>query len=236
MTKTFYDALSFCAENLNLTLSDAQAETLFDFYQTVVDYNEKVNLTAVTDEIGFIGKHIADSLSAASLLTDGAQVADVGAGAGFPSVPLKILRPDLSFTLIEATGKKVDFINYAVTKLGLSNISAVHLRAEEAGTKAYRASFDFALSRAVGKINLLLEYGAPLLKTGGALICYKGPDLTDLTAAENAEKKLYCRRERVIPYTLPFGDGERNLVVYKKLASTPSIYPRPSAVISKKPL
>ncbi len=236
MTDSFYYTLLTGAEKLNISISDEQAANLYDFYKSVVDYNEKVNLTAVTDEKEFIYKHILDSVSSVSLFAENSSVVDIGAGAGFPSIPLKLLRDDLSFTLIEATGKKVDFINDAIKRLGLSDVSAVHLRAEDAGKRLYRKKFDYAVSRAVGKLGLLLEYSIPMLKTGGSLICYKGPDISDVDDAQNAAKKLFCTFENSLSYELPDGSGSRNLVMYKKLSETPDEFPRPSAKIAKFPL
>lgn len=236
MTNSFKTTLLDGAEKLNIAISVDQAEKLFDFYQTVVEYNKKVNLTAVTDELGFINKHILDSLFAQNEFGNNLSVVDIGAGAGFPSIPLKIMRDDLSFTLLEATGKKVDFLNTVIDRFCLENVSAVHVRAEDAGKELYRNKFDVAVSRAVGKISLLLEYGIPLLKTGGRLFCYKGPDLSDIDGAKTAVKKLNCCFVKTVSYELSDDTGKRNLVVYKKSGITPNEYPRPSAKIAKFPL
>lgn len=236
MTDSFNSLLIGGASELNIAVSDEQAEKLFDFYQTVLEYNKKVNLTSITDEKEFVIKHIIDSVSSDEFIEENASVCDIGAGAGFPSIPLKIIRPDVSFTLFDALKKRVDFLEFAINRLGLKNISAVHIRAEDGGRYSYRDTFDITVARAVGSTSTLLEYSVPLIKNGGLFINYKGADLSDAVSASSAEKTLGVKKIKVKHFFLPQNLGERNIVVYKKIAYTNSKYPRSSSLIKKSPL
>lgn len=236
MTESFFNSLTAGAKEMEIAISEAAALKMYDFYKSVVDYNEKVNLTAVTEESEFIIKHLLDSVSAAPLIPENAKICDLGAGAGFPSIPLKILRPDLKFTLLDALKKRINFVNEEVSRLGLSNIAAVHMRAEDAGRGKYRESFDVVAARAVSSTSTLLEYAAPLLKTGGIFISYKGPDLSDIDAAKSALKALNCSLIKLKSLELPMAGGQRNLAVFKKLSPTAAKYPRHTAKILKNPL
>lgn len=236
MLDSFSKTLLDSAEKININLSDLQIYKLFDFYQTVLDYNKNVNLTSITDEKDFIVKHIIDSIYPVFLLNKNIKICDIGAGAGFPSIPLKILRNDLDFTLFDALQKRIDFLNYATQKLNLSNIKSFHLRAEEGGKNNFRNYFDAVCCRAVSNTSTLLEYAIPLLKKGGIFINYKGSDLSDVVNAETAEKLLCCKRINTLSFNLPFDYGKRNIIVYKKIKDTPDLYPRPTSIIKKSPL
>lgn len=162
----------------------------------MVEYNKNVNLTAITDEKEFIVKHIVDSISAAKFIKENAAVVDIGAGAGFPSIPLKIIRDDIAVIMLDALSKRVDFLNFAVSELSLKNAKAKHLRAEEAGEKLLRGSADVVVARAVGQTNILLELSIPLLKKHGIFINYKGKDLSDVETAKTAEVALNAKKPR----------------------------------------
>ena len=174
MTESFFTTLKTAAESVGVSVTDNQCEKLYKFYETVVEYNKNVNLTAITDEKEFIVKHIVDSISAAKFIKENAAVVDIGAGAGFPSIPLKIIRDDIVLIMLDALSKRVDFLNFAVSELSLKNAKAKHLRAEEAGEKLLRGSADVVVARAVGQTNILLELSIPLLKKHGVFINYKG--------------------------------------------------------------
>lgn len=236
MTDTFISLTKSGAENLGYTLSDDNLQKLWDFYQLVVDYNKKVNLTAILDEKDFVVKHILDSISGAKYIAENATVCDLGAGAGFPSIPLKIIRKDIKVTMLDALNKRVTFLNLAIEKLGLSDICALHLRAEDAGRKDVRESFDSVVARAVATTNILLEYAMPLLKVGGNFICYKGRDIAELELAKTAEKKLFATLTKIDNFTLPHSDDCRNLLIFNKTKRTSAEYPRTFAQISKSPL
>ena len=201
-------------------------------------WNEKMNLTAITDPQEILVKHFLDSLLTAKALPlyDKASLADVGCGAGFPSIPLGIYRPALSLTLIDSLGKRLRFLDEVISELGLS-ARTVHARAEEAGRKAeHREQYDFVTARAVAAMPVLCEYCLPLVKTGGFFAALKGPEVElELDGARVAIQTLGGTLEEIQRFTLPDGSG-RSIVVIQKTASTPQKYPRPSAQIAKKHL
>lgn len=236
MTESFSITLKNAASSVGVTVTDNQCEKLYKFYETVVEYNKNVNLTAITDETEFIVKHIVDSISAAKFIKENATVVDIGAGAGFPSIPLKIVRDDIVVIMLDALQKRVDFLNFAVSELSIKNAKAKHLRAEEAGEKLLRGSADVVVARAVGQTNILLELSIPLLKKHGIFINYKGKDLSDVENAKSAETILKAKKIDVYNFSLPSDAGERNIVVYEKLDDTPRLYPRKFGTIKKNPL
>lgn len=239
VTDIFKNAVSSAIKQFGVELTEVQTEKLYDFYKIVVDYNKKINLTAITDEYDFAIKHIADSLSSTDYIKKNSLIFDLGAGAGFPSVPLKILRDDIETIMMDALEKRVSFLNYAINELNLKNISAVHIRAEDAGKNpVYREKADAVVCRAVGKSNVLLELAAPLIKKNGVFINYKGKDVTDVVEAASSEKKLNMKRICRKEYMLITSDGhaERNLFVYEKTEQTLKEYPRNFSQIKKNPL
>ena len=201
------------------------------------DYNKKVNLTAITERGEFFIKHICDSLAGAGYFPNGAEVAEVGSGGGFPSVPLKIARDDLSFTQFESVGKKCAFLSLAAQELELSRMSVINMRAEDAGRDVnYREKFDACCARAVARLNTLLEYCAPLVKTGGRVIAYKGDAEEEIAEAKHAAAVLGLELEHVKKYRLPQDMGARTLAVYKKIRPTPQRFPRGQGKERKNPL
>lgn len=213
----------------------AEQERLFAvYYEMLLEWNQRVNLTAITGQEEVAKKHFLDSLLAADLIPRGALCADVGAGAGFPGIPLKIMRPDIRLTLIDSLNKRVRFLKSAAEALGMEAV-CVHTRAEDAGRSvAYRGRFDIALSRAVAPVNVLLEYTIPLLKKGGVSLMYKGPQAeAELTAARNALRLLNADA-RVISRDAPW--GERRIIAAVKIGETNALYPRKAGMAEKKPL
>lgn len=214
------------ASKLNITITDESADIFVKYYERVVLCNKMYNLTSILDETEFIDKHFIDSISGSKYIPKNAKICDIGAGAGFPSIPLKIIRPDLSFTLIDSLNKRVNFLNETTSLLGLNDINAVHLRAEEAGKGKYRATFDVVVARAVASLNTLLEYCIPLLKVGGIMIAYKGQAEEEIANSVSALQKLNAIIEKIDNFTLPNTDYNRTLIVIKKTADTPKTYPR----------
>ncbi len=204
----------------------------------LVEQNKTMNLTAITDPDGIAVKHFADSISALSAaeFPQGARVLDVGTGAGFPSIPLLITRPDLDMTMIDSTAKKLKYVASAVESLGL-NAEVLHTRAEEAGqNKEYREKYDIVCSRAVAALNVLCEYCLPFVKVGGVFLAMKGAKAQEEIAdAKAAIKTLGGKIVDEKSFTLSDG-GERTIVVIKKISQVPPKYPRVSAQIAKKPL
>lgn len=203
------------------------------YYELLVDWNTRMNLTAITEPEEVVKKHFADSLAALPYLAPGVRAVDVGTGAGFPSIPLLIMRPDLKLTLVDSLQKRMTFLEEVLKTLGLS-AQCVHARAEEFGRDPrFRASFDAALSRAVASLPVLLELTVPLLKVGGKAICYKGDVSEELKTAKSALHLLHCTAE-VVPVEADY--GARSLVICTKNAPTPAAYPRKPGMPSKKPL
>ncbi|MBR6751091.1 MAG: 16S rRNA (guanine(527)-N(7))-methyltransferase RsmG [Clostridia bacterium] len=220
----------------NITLTDAQCEKFAVYYEFLVEYNKKVNLTAITDVEGVIVKHFLDSAINASELKDNASLADIGSGAGFPAVPIKIIREDVTVTMIESNGKRVTFLEELIKKLDLTGISAVKMRAEEAGRSELRESFDYVTSRAVTALPALMEYSIPLLKVSGKMLAYKSGEIQEeLQSASRAVQKLGSRFLSLKKYVL-LDEYARSLVVVEKINSTDKVYPRPNKKIISNPL
>lgn len=203
---------------------------------TLLEYNEKVNLTALREKNVVFEKHFLDSVIGEAFFRKGASVCEIGSGGGFPSLPLKIVRKDLSFTLFESVGKKCEYLKYAVDKLGLNCVKVCNERAEEAARKPeYREKFDCATARAVARLNVLCEYCMPFVKIGGAFVAYKGDCEEETKEAEKAISVLGGRIENVEKFSLPSGD-ERTLIVIKKVSHTPPKYPRGQGKERKSPI
>lgn len=207
------------------------------FSYLLTEHNKICNLTSVTDEKGVSYKHFYDSIVGEALIFNGASVVEIGSGGGFPSMPLKIVRDDIKFTLIESTAKKCRFLQSVVDNLSLKCVKVLNIRAEEgAHDKNLREKFDFAVARAVAQLNTLCEYCLPFVKVGGSFIAYKGDAEEEIKCAENAIKLLGGQIERVVDYSLPENFGKRKLIVIKKIKSTPSVYPRGQGKERKQPL
>ena len=208
---------------------------LDEYAALLVEYNQKVNLTAITDAEGIEDRHFIDSLLLAARPEVCGRMVDVGTGAGFPGIVAKLFRPELDLTLMEPTGKRVDFLKYACSALGVEAEFAKE-RAEEAARKIWREQFDVASARAVATLPVLCEYCLPLVRVGGVFIAMKGPDAdAELGGSAAALKKLGGAYGDTRAFTLPDG-SERRLVVCKKISQTPTAYPRNGGKIAKKPL
>lgn len=225
-----------CAEELGVTLDEMALDRCEFMSQRLDSWNGHTNLTAITDPEEVVIKHFADSLSVLTAvdIPQGAKVADVGCGAGFPSLPLLFARPDLDISFIDSVGKKLVFIKETLRYEGLLG-ETLHERAEVLGQSSkYREQYDLVVSRAVAALNELCEYCLPLVKVGGSFVAMKGAD--DETAiGTTAAVALGGRIERIVPVTLHNGD-KRNLVVIKKISQTPTKFPRRAKKITSKPL
>lgn len=209
----------------------------FDLFKNLLqEYNKMYNLTAICDDREIYYKHFLDSVAAAEYFDEGANVAEIGSGGGFPSIPLKIIRRDLNFTLIESTGKKCNFLKLAADKLGLEGITVKNIRAEDgARNKDLREKFDISCARAVASLNTLCEYCLPYVKIGGKFIAYKGDCDEEIKSAGNAIKILGGKLDKVIRYELETC-GKRAIVIIKKVSATPEKYPRGQGKERKQPL
>lgn len=210
---------------------------LEEFRALLLEYNGRYNLTAITEEKDVTMKHFLDSAAGMDLFKEGAKVAEIGSGAGFPSMILKLLREDLQFDLFESVGKKCEFLRAVVEKFHLKGVRVFNVRAEEAAKdKAFREGYDYATARAVAKMNTLSEYCLPFVKVGGAFIAYKSGDKREIEEAKTAYKTLGGRLKNVYEYALPEDYGERVLAVVEKIAPTPNKYPRGQGKERKQPL
>lgn len=218
---------------------DEKALERFDIYaKLLVEWNEKINLTAITDPEGIVMKHFVDSLSVFSVIEipQGAKSIDVGTGAGFPGIPMLIARPDLQITLLDSTNKKLNVIRDILEKIEL-DCEVLHMRAEEAGqNKEYREQYDFATARAVSNLRDLSEYCLPFVKKGGTFISMKSAKAEEeIAEGKNAIKILGGNIKEKKTFEIDEA-GERTIILIEKISSTPAKYPRPSAKIAKNPL
>ncbi len=232
------DILKQSALHYGIELTDDQLAQ-FELYKTLLlDWSTRMNLTAIKDEEGIAVKHFLDSilLNVKLHLAQGARLIDVGTGAGFPAVPLKIVRPDIAITLADGLNKRITFLNELTRQLQLE-AHTIHARAEELGkSPGYRERYDYATARAVASLNELSEYCLPFVKVGGTFAAMKSGEVDEeLTAAQNAVALLGGTVEEVLRFTLP-DESRRTIVVIKKISHTSPKYPRVSAQIAKKPL
>ncbi|MFK3588158.1 16S rRNA (guanine(527)-N(7))-methyltransferase RsmG [Lactobacillus sp. 23-2] len=228
--------------NHNLKLSAKQEQQFKTYFKELITVNEHVNLTRITEEDEVYLKHFYDSLTPLLLVpkvfTEGAKVCDVGAGAGFPSLPIKILRPDLRLTIVDSLGKRLKFLQELLDKLEISGVELVHGRAEDVGQNpAYREQFDLVTARAVARMSVLSEYCLPLAKTGGKFVALKGPKAaSELADAKKALDTLGGKVSFSQEFTLAGTEEERTIVVVDKVKETPAKYPRQAGTPNRKPL
>lgn len=214
-------------------LTDEACDKFVAYYDLLIDWNARMNLTAITEPSEVAKKHFYDSLAALPYLPDGAKIADVGTGAGFPAIPLLIMNPTLRITLVDSLQKRLTFLEEVLKTLDL-RAEIVHARAEDFGRDPkYRGAFDATVSRAVASLPVLLELTVPLLRVGGKAYCYKGDVSEELPLAKSALHLLHASAEAV---QLESDYGARTLVICTKNAPTPSTYPRKAGMPSKKPL
>lgn len=213
-------------------------EQKFALYAAMLkEYNQKYNLTSITDEDGILYKHFYDSMAGIGCFRENATVMEVGSGGGFPSIPLKIVRGDLRFTLLESTGKKCDFLRAVIEALKLDHVEVVNRRAEEvARDNRYRERYSVCCARAVARLNTLAEYCLPFVEKGGVFLAYKGDAAEEVKEAQNAVCVLGGKGAQCVPYSLPHGMGERTLVQIEKIKYTPPQYPRGHGKERSKPL
>ena len=237
-------------KELHIDLSEQAIQQFLDYYDLLVEWNSFMNLTAITDFNDVLKKHFIDSLSFVKannyikkhsqydFLYQKISIIDIGTGAGFPGIPLKIAFPNLKVTLLDSLNKRVQFLNTVIDKLGLTDIVAAHGRAEDfARNKDYREKYDIAVSRAVANMSTLSEYCIPFVKQSGFFIPFKSEKLPEeLSNAQHALDVLGCQLIDQVEFDLPNSDLHRNLVIIQKEKNTPSKYPRKAGVPSKSPL
>lgn len=223
-----------------IELSDVQKDQFNRYYSLLIEWNDKINLTAITDKQEVIKKHFEDSLSISSVIDMNAvnSVIDVGTGAGFPGIPLKIVFPDLKLTLLDSLNKRINFLNIVVDELGLADVSAIHGRAEEYGRDVvYRESFDLCVSRAVANLSTLSEFCLPFVKVGGYFVSYKSEKADiEYIEAKNAINLLSGGNVRIEDVIITDTDLTRKMVLIEKLSPMDDKYPRRAGIPLKKPL
>ena len=237
--------LSYYTKQMNITLSEKQLEQFDTYMNMVIEKNKVMNLTAITDPEEFALKHFADSLSLIPAVPELKYISekpvtmvDVGTGAGFPSVPLKIAYPNIQLTLLDSLNKRISFLDNVISTLGLENVTTIHARAEEGGRrKDLRDTFDVVTSRAVANLSTLTEYCLPYAKVGGLFISYKSGNIDEeLASAERAIKLLGGKLENVIHFQLADTDNSRSFVMIRKEKPTPKAYPRKPGTAKREPL
>lgn len=237
------DRINYFKDSLNklsFTLSDQQIEQFMKYYELLIERNKVMNLTAITDFEEVINKHFIDSLSLIKVYNtaENISVIDMGTGAGFPGIPLKIAFPSWNITLLDSLNKRVNFLNDVIHALGLQNINAIHGRAEDFGKDIkYREQFDLCVSRAVAKLSTLSEYCMPYVKANGYFIPYKSGNIdAELEESRKAIHVLGGKLEKVEKFNLPDTDMERTLILIRKVSNTPKVYPRSAGKPSKEPI
>lgn len=236
--KEFLNEIKEKSKLLEIELDEKQKENFWEYMKLLLEWNEKINLTAITEHKDIIIKHFIDSLTILKKIKNNDKIIDVGTGAGFPGIPLKIANNTLDVLLLDSLNKRINFLNEVISKLNLKNINSIHARVEEVGkNKIYREKYDVATSRAVANLNVLAEYMIPLVKIGGKCICMKGPDIDEeIEKSKNAIKRLGGKIESIEKIIIPSTDIKRTIIIIKKESETPEKFPRKPGLPSKEPL
>lgn len=236
--KRFEEEMSKKSKILGVRFSVEQIEQFYKYMNLLIEWNEKMNLTAITEPKEIILKHFIDSITILKYIDDNSKLVDVGTGAGFPGVPLSIMNPTLKITLVDSLNKRLIFLQEVVKELNLKNIEIVHARAEEFGqNKNYREKFDIATSRAVSNLATLSEYLVPLVKIGGKIISMKASNAKEeINDAQKAIEVLGGKIEKIEEFDLPESDIGRTIIIIDKNKCTPAIYPRKAGTPAKEPI
>ncbi len=234
------DPLRDSLDKLKIQYNDEQIEQFRSYYELLTEWNKKINLTAINGYEDVVRKHFIDSILICSLLdlNKDIRIIDVGTGAGFPGIPIKILNPDCRIVLLDSLNKRVRFLETVVDELGLDNVECIHGRAEDVSReKKYRASFDLSVSRAVANLSTLCEYCIPFLKKGGMFVSYKSDKADDeINGSENAVRTLGSEITSVKEIALPETDIVRKFVMITNIKQVSNIYPRKAGIPAKDPL
>lgn len=240
MSTNFISYMNLAAEHYGIKLSDMQLAQFDKYFQMLIEWNEKINLTAITDPQEVAVKHMIDSLSAwrADIFKPGAFVIDVGTGAGFPGIPLKIFQPDIKLTLLDSLNKRIKFLQEVSEALGFDDVTCIHARAEEAAMNTdFRERYDVAVSRAVARLQVLSEYCLPFVKQGGCFVALKGMKYAEEAAdSVKALKILGGDKPDIAEVKLPGLEDKRAVLYIRKIKATPKKYPRKAGTPDKSPL
>ena len=238
MEEELRDLLLEKLDIINVKINKNQIEQFNLYMQLLLDWNKKINLTAITEENEIILKHFVDSLTALKHVGENDRIIDVGSGAGFPGIPIAIMMPNIKITLLDSLNKRINFLNEVKDKLALKNVETIHSRSEDCGKdKKYREKYDVAIARAVANLSTLSEYLLPFVKLGGKMICMKGSEIEqEVINAKKAIKKLGGKIDLIEDFYLPGSDIKRNIIISKKINKTPDNYPRKAGTPGRDPL
>lgn len=234
----FNNLMIFYAKKMDLMFNEEQLNQFYEYMNLLIEWNKKINLTAIVDPKEIILKHFIDCLTINSYVGENQSLVDVGTGAGFPGIPIKIYKPHLKVVLVDSLNKRINFLNEVIKMTSLKNIETVHSRIEDFGKdNKYRESFDIVTARAVANLSVLSEYLVPLTKIGGKCICMKGNEISEeCNNAKNAIKILGAKLLKIDKFELPYSDIRRNIIVLQKTNKTPNKYPRKAGIPNKEPL
>lgn len=236
----YFDYMKSCANEMGIEFDEIAYGKFIRYSEMLIDWNSRINLTAITDMDGIIKKHFVDSLKIFefSNLRKARKIIDVGTGAGFPGIPMKIVNDDFELTLLDSLNKRIDYLKEVCRELGLSNVNFIHARAEDgARMPIHREKYDVAVSRAVANMAVLSELCLPFVKQSGYFIALKGPGVeNELSEAKKAISEMGGKLVEVINVTIKDTDLNHNIVIVEKISKTPSKYPRQAGLVSKKPI
>ena len=226
------------ANKININLTEEQIDKFYKYMKLLLEWNEKINLTAITDENEIVLKHFVDSLTVLKYIKEDDKIIDVGTGAGFPGIPMAIMMPNTKITLLDSLNKRINFLNEVIKELNLKNVETIHSRSEDCGKDIlYREKYDISIARAVANLSTLSEYLLPFVKIDGKMICMKGSEVEEeLNNSKYAIKELGGEISLQDEFCLPDTDIKRNIIVIKKIKYTPKLYPRKAGLPSKEPL
>ncbi len=237
---SYFDLLNVACEKEGLILDQNKYNQFIRYKELIQEWNQKVNLTAITEDEDIIKKHFIDSIKVFKFreIIEAKYIIDIGTGGGFPGIPMKIINPRSELVLLDSLNKRINFLNEVINELDLKNIKTIHGRAEDfAQDEIYRENFDIAVSRAVANLTVLIEFCLPYVKVGGYFVALKGPAIDEeIKEAEGAIKLLGGNIEEIIEVEIEDSDLKHNLLVIKKIKSTPKKYPRKAGMITKNPL
>ena len=233
----FKEELLYKMKKIDIELTEKQVKQFYNYMNLLIEWNNKINLTAITEPKEIILKHFVDCATINKFIDEN-KVLDIGTGAGFPGIPLKIINEDLEITLADSLNKRIKFLDIVIETLELNKIETIHARAEElAKNKKYRESYNIVVSRAVAALNVLLEYTTPFIKVGGKVICMKGNNVEEeIKESKNAIKILEIKMLPVEKVVLPDTKITRNIITVEKIKNTPAKYPRKAGTPAKEPL
>lgn len=236
----YFDMLNEACQSMGLSFDEEKYNKFIKYKDLIKEWNQKINLTAITDDEEIIKKHFIDSIKVfnCDYVKNAKSIIDIGTGGGFPGVPMRIVKEDSKMVLLDSLNKRINFLNEVINDLNLSNIKTIHGRAEDFAQNAeYRQRFDLAVSRAVANLTVLLEFCLPYVKVGGYFVALKGPAIEEeIKAAEGALKALGGKIEKIIEVDIEGSDLKHNLLVVKKIKDTPKKYPRKAGMVTKNPI